>query len=80
MSVPHCSSRSLACAYPIDVDNALRDAGRTVSTLEEIVYTGILASGAIAAGQLAWLGMDKVIGRLGVEPKDWLAAKLRSDG
>jgi hypothetical protein len=51
-----------------------------VGTLEEIVYTGILASGAIAAGQLAWLGMDKVIGRFGVEPKDWLAAKLRSEG
>jgi hypothetical protein len=49
------------------------------STLQEIVYTGILASGAIAAGQLAYLGMDKVIGRIGVEPWEWLTAKLRSD-
>ncbi|GLY19042.1 hypothetical protein LWF15_15390 [Kineosporia rhizophila] len=45
----------------------------------EIVYTGILVSGAIAAGQMAWLGMDKLVGRLGVEPRDWLAAKLRSE-
>ncbi|GAB3269875.1 hypothetical protein [Kineosporia babensis] len=51
-----------------------------MSALEEIVYTGILVSGAIAAGQIAWLGMDKVVGKLGVEPRDWLAAKLRSDG
>ncbi len=51
-----------------------------MSALQDIVGTGILVTGAIAGGQLAWLGMDKLIALLGTEPRDWLAAKLRSDG
>lgn len=50
-----------------------------MGTLEEIVNTGILVSGAIASGQIAWLVMDKLVDRLGVEPRDWLANKLRSE-
>ena len=51
-----------------------------MSALQEIVTTGILITGSIAGGQLAWLGTDKVIGLLGTEPRDWLASKLGSDG
>ncbi|GLY26805.1 hypothetical protein [Kineosporia sp. NBRC 101731] len=50
-----------------------------MGTLEQIVYTGIMISGAIAMGQIAWLGTDKVIGKLGTEPRHWLENKLRSE-
>jgi len=53
--------------------------GRIVGTMETLVYTGILVSGAIAAGQMAWAGMDRLIGRIGVEPRIWLAERLRND-
>ncbi|GAA3608899.1 hypothetical protein GCM10022223_26170 [Kineosporia mesophila] len=49
-----------------------------MGTLEQIFYTGIMISGAIATGQLAWLGTDKVIEKLGTEPRHWLENKRRS--
>lgn len=47
--------------------------------MEALVYTGILVSGAVAAGQMAWVSMDRLIGRIGVEPRTWLAEKLRDN-
>ncbi|MBT0771214.1 hypothetical protein KIH74_19900 [Kineosporia sp. J2-2] len=50
-----------------------------MGTLADLVNTGILISGSIAGGQLAWLGVDKLIGKIGVEPRHWLESKLRSE-
>ncbi len=50
-----------------------------MNALQDLVTVGILVSGAIAGGHLAWRGTDKLIAFLGTEPRDWLAAKLRSD-
>ncbi|GAB6900061.1 hypothetical protein [Kineosporia succinea] len=47
--------------------------------MSEIVWTGVFISGAVAAGQFAWLGMDKLIGMIGTEPRTWLENKLRSE-
>ncbi len=49
------------------------------SSMSEIVWTGVFISGAVAAGQFAWLGMDKLIGMIGTEPRTWLENKLRSE-
>lgn len=79
-SVRRYSWRTLTFAYRTERQPHAETSGRTVSALQDIVGTGILVTGAIAGGQLAWLGMDKLIALLGTEPRDWLAAKLRSDG